>query len=101
MLAQKPGVDDLPFVPAPRLEVQKRRSPVLKVEIEFERVTPRCAPRSDRLALQPAIPFPDDQSPQILLFHFLRAQNLLEPEKGLGWLRWSFSRAAPRHRSFR
>ena len=75
MLAQKPGVDDLPFVPAPRLEVEKRRSPVLKVEIKLERVTPRRAPRRDRLALQPAIPFPDDQSPQILLFHFLRAQN--------------------------
>jgi hypothetical protein len=81
MLAQQPGVDDLPLVPSPRLEVQQLGSLILKIEIEFERVAAGRRPGDDRLAGQPAIPFSDDQVSQILLLHFLRAQNKLEPEK--------------------
>ena len=81
MFAQKPGVHDLPLVPPPRLEVQQLGSPVLQVEIELERVATGCRARTDRLAREPAVPFPDNQVSQIPLFHFLRAQKWLEPGK--------------------
>ena len=86
---------DLPLVPSSRLEVQQLGSPVLEIEIEFERVPPGCRARRDRLAREPAVPLPDDQISQILLFHCLRAQKSLEPGgKGLGWSRWSAVQAA-------
>jgi len=81
MLAQQPGVNYLPLVSSPRLEVQQLGSLILKIEIEFERVPAGRRPGDDRLAGQPAIPFSDDQVSQILLLHFLRAQNKLEPER--------------------
>jgi hypothetical protein len=84
MLTQEPCVDDLPFVSAPGLEVQKRRPLVLEIEIEFEGISTGRFAGGNGLVLQPMIPFADNMSSQVLLFHFWRAQNLSEPDEAPG-----------------
>ena len=79
VLAQEPGVHDLPLVPSPRLEVQKLGSPVLQIEIEFERVPAGGRAGGDRLVGEPTVPFPNDEIPQILLFHSYAPKNRWSP----------------------
>ena len=67
--AQQPGVNDPPFVLAPRLEIQQRRSIILQFVEKSQRVLARGAARIDGLRQNPVIPLLQYQHPCIVLFH--------------------------------
>jgi hypothetical protein len=73
-LAQQPGVHDLPLVPASRLKIQKRRSRLLQLKKELERVPGAGLFGIDGLRLDPPVPLPDDQRLRFPLFHSLRVR---------------------------
>jgi hypothetical protein len=81
LLAQQPAIDDVPFVASSGLEIQKVRFPVLKFKIEFKRIPAGGVVGIDRLRLQPAFPFPDDQDLRFFLFHSTRP--ICEPLRAL------------------
>jgi hypothetical protein len=73
-LAQQPGVHDLPLVPASRLKIQKRRSRLLQLKKELERIPGAGLFGIDGLRLDPPVPLPDDQRLRFPLFHSLRVR---------------------------
>src|SRR5215471_18038375 len=98
-LTDQPGVDDLPFIPSPGLELDQRRPLVLQFEKELQGVPAGRLVRFDGLGLQPPVPFPDDQSPGVLLLH-PSGPNLTKPCEGFDErTRWPGSRERTRQRS--
>ena len=81
LLAQQPAIDDVPFVAASGLEVQKPGLVVLQLEIEFERVAAAGMIGIEGLGPQPAVPFLDDECSCFLLLH--QARPVFEPFRAL------------------
>src|SRR5258708_18711529 len=79
-LADQPGVDELPFVPASGLEVEQWGPAVLQLEEELQRLAPGCSTGINGLAFHPPVPFPDSQRPCVLLLH-PAVQHLAQPRE--------------------
>jgi hypothetical protein len=73
-LAQQPGVHDLPLVPTSRLKIQKRRSRLLQLKKELERIPGASLFGIDGLRLDPPVPLPDDQRLRFPLLHSRRVR---------------------------
>jgi hypothetical protein len=67
--AQQPGVNDPPFVLAPRLEIQQRRSIVLQFVKEPQRILAGRSIRIDSLRQNPVVPLLNYQDPCLALLH--------------------------------
>jgi hypothetical protein len=67
-------VHDLPLVSTSRLKIQKRRSRLLQLKKELERISGAGLPGIDGLRFDPQVPLPDDQRLCFPLFHSLRAR---------------------------
>ncbi len=70
LCAKQPLMNDPPFIPTTGREVQQRRSGVLKLNEELQRVFPGGSAHLNRMRLNPAVPFLNNQFSCVSLLHW-------------------------------